>query len=339
MRRATFCLVCAMIALSYAASVGAVVAPGLDIDTLTADSTLIVVGQVTSVQNLGRTIIQAGIISSPANAMLATLRVDRVLKGQVTGPTPPAFHFAVPDEMVGWGWVTSSSYGIFFLVDDHGELKLTSPYHPSLVATPEATIQEGTSIERVIGELGAVLESSTPSIQQKREAVYELSRSTDPAVVAVLRPFASINDMTLRLPVNAVLLEHGDLSTLQFAQDSLLNPDPKIAQAAADNFTYAIFMDVKDERAIPALTKLLGVSNIGVRRAAASALMHTGSNSAIKPLLSVLDDSDFQVRFYGIEGLAQITGQTEWGTYMGEFKSNEAKYLNHWKDWAEANVQ
>src|SRR5690348_15593601 len=129
MRRAFFGLVVVVIGLWCAASTRAVPVPGVDIDMLTADSTLIIVGEVTSVQDLGRTTIRAGARSISASEMTATVRVDRVLKQSPTGPTSSIrFHFARPDEFVGWGAVNPLSYGMFFLVDEHGELNLTSPY-------------------------------------------------------------------------------------------------------------------------------------------------------------------------------------------------------------------
>src|SRR6185437_16324480 len=132
----------------------------------------------------------------------ATVRVDRVLKQSPTGPTSSIrFHFARPDEFVGWGAVNPLSYGMFFLVDEHGELNLTSPYQPSLPASPDANVKWGTPIERVTGELGAILESSTASAQQRQSIVYLLSTSNDPSALAVLRPFANVSDVSLRLSV------------------------------------------------------------------------------------------------------------------------------------------
>jgi HEAT repeat protein len=63
--------------------------------------------------------------------------------------------------------------------------------------------------------------------------------------------------------------------------------------------------------------------------------MHTGSNSAIDPLLSALDDLDPMVRYYSVVGLAEITGQTDWRPNIDDFTSDPNRYLKHWHEWSQ----
>jgi len=305
------------------------------LDKLTADASLVAVGQITSVREVGRTTVQLGNLTAPAQAMVAELHVDHVLKGTAEGSSSSvSFHFVVPDEFIGWQSVTLLSYRVFFLAESSGELRLANPYYPSVVAIPGAKMQGGTAIERVIDQLGAVLESTQTPVQERREAVFALSSTKSPAAIHALRRATEVKDIALRLSVAAALLEHNDLSTLKFAEDTLLKPDPTLSPDILHNLSYGIFVGVKDEQAVPSLARLLHASSIETRRAAASALMHTGSSPCIDPLLSTLNDPDLEVRYYSVVGLAEITGQTDWRPNMDDFVSDQQRYLNHWKDWA-----
>lgn len=72
------------------------------------------------------------------------------------------------------------------------------------------------------------------------------------------------------------------------------------------------------------------------RRPIAAAIRSTKSQSAIHPLSSLLADADFEIRYTAVIGLAEITGQHEWGPAQDVFQANERRYLDHWKAWAKA---
>jgi hypothetical protein len=61
-----------------------------------------------------------------------------------------------------------------------------------------------------------------------------------------------------------------------------------------------------------------------------------GGWASLCPLATTLDDTDFEVRYYGVTGLAEISGQLEWHPNMEVFRAEEARYLRHWRDWARA---
>lgn len=309
--------------------------PALSLDKLTADASLVAVGQITLVQEVEKTSIHLADRTFTARAMVAELHVDEVLKGNSEGtPSSLRFHFVVPDEFIGWRSITPLSYRVFFLTESSGELKIADPYFPSVIALPGTETRPGTAIERVIGQLSAVLESAKAPFQDRQEAVFTLRSSTNPAAVQALRRVVTVQDVTLRLSVAAALLEHNDISTLPFSEDSLLNPDPRVPVYLLRNLSYAISEGIKDERAVPALTRLLHAADAETRRAAASALMHIGSSSCIDPLLSAIGDSDRDVQYYSVVGLAEITGQTEWRPNMDDFMADQKKYINHWREWS-----
>jgi hypothetical protein len=310
--------------------------PALDLDELTANATLIAVGEIRVVRETEKTTVQVGNRMIAARSMLATLRVDRTLKGSVEGPFLD-FRFVVPDEFIGWRSVTPQSYRVFFLVTSPDGAKVSDPFYPSVVAEPAAETGMGTAIDRVIDELGAVVSSQRASDEQKREAVFELSSSKRSAAVNALKPAAEAKDPILRLTVSAALLGHNDISTLPFAENALLRPDPRLPPQLylLHNLSSAISAGVTDEHAVPAMARLLRATSTETRRAAASALLHIGSTSCIDPLLLAIDDADAMVQYYGVVALAEITGQTDWRPNMDDFKSDPDKYLKHWHEWAQ----
>jgi len=316
--------------------VKATVVPTFDLDGLCAQATLIVVGQVASVQEVGKTTVEFSNRTISAREMVAELRVDHVLKGTTQTTSLLRLHFTIPEEFIGWRSVGRQSYRVFFLTESPRGLMLLSPYYPSLVAVPGTAVEEGSPTERVIAELGGVLESRKALLQERREAVYALDSSKHPEAVSVLRRSGEVDDVGLRLTVTAALVEHNDISTLPFAVDALLKPPSTYPSELVHNVSAAIFLGVKDDRAVPELTRLLRAPGAEARRAGAEALMRTGTKSCIDPLLSAISDSDVQVRFYSAVGLAEITGQMDWRPSMDDFTSNEKKYLQHWREWAKS---
>lgn len=309
--------------------------PVLDVDKLTADASVIVVGRITSIQQVGHSTVPSTDASLSAKAMVAKLQVDQVLKN-IPDVAVPLLTIIIPlsDDSPGLGRVEPMDSRIFFLAESSDGLTPVSPYYPSLVAVSGREPREGSAIERVVDQLEFVLISSTTPLERKQEAVFALSRTKAVAATRALRENAEQKDFTLRLSIAAALLERNDISALPFAEAVLLDQHPGAPPYLLHNLTYAISQGVRNEEAISSLARLLHAPATETRRASALALMHTGSEASIVPLLSGLRDSDLQVRYYSAVGLAEITGQTDWRPNMNDFVSGEERYLKHWKDWA-----
>ena len=314
----------------------ATLVPTLNMDKLADEATLIVVGQITLVREVGKTTVPFGDESVSAREMTAELREDKILKGVPHPSGSVEFYFTLPEQFIGWRSISPLSYRIFFLVDSSKGLRLESPYYPSLVAVPDTPVHEGTVIERVIEELAAVVESAKAPLENRREAVFALDSSGNPEAIQALMRVAEVKDVSLRLSVAAALLEHNDISALPFAEDMLLKPSPSIPPYLLHNLSYAIHEGVKDDRAVPALARLLRAGSAETRRAAASALKNVGTTSCIEPLLSALVDSDSEVRFESVVGLAEITGQPDWRPNAEDFASDQNKYVDYWRGWGKS---
>jgi HEAT repeat protein len=116
----------------------------------------------------------------------------------------------------------------------------------------------------------------------------------------------------VKLTAAAALLAHGDISVLSIAEGTLMEPQATIDGEVRQNLLSAIYEGVNNKKAIPILTRLLDSSDVQVRRVAAMALRNTKSEEAIDDLTLALSDNDFEVRYYGVIGLAEITGQNDW---------------------------
>jgi len=83
------------------------------------------------------------------------------------------------------------------------------------------------------------------------------------------------------------------------------------------------------------LEELLGSSSVYMRRGVTFAFMRMKSPDAVNGLRNALGDSDFQVRYDAVVGLAEIIGETAWRPSARDFRSDEIKYLSHWRERAE----
>jgi HEAT repeat protein len=83
---------------------------------------------------------------------------------------------------------------------------------------------------------------------------------------------------------------------------------------------------------------LLRSSDVNVRRAAAAALRNTQNRAAIPSLAQgALQDSDREVQYEAVIGLAEITGMNgDWAPTYGAFLKEPQRYVDHWRECAKA---
>lgn len=306
--------------------------PVLDLDALTSESSLIVTGQVTSLNEIGKSKVPFNGSDVEVRVEAGTVQVDKVLKGN---PSTEDVKFLayVNGENVGWRSIRTYSYSIFFLKpDSSGNLVFTSPYYPFLPTFPGSAANTPNAIDRVVGAIKNVLSSPQASPSEKTTAIFFLSRSQSPAATAALQFALGQPQREVQLAAAGDLLQRNDLSGLELAKDALLKPE-SISPVMSHNLAFDISFGLRDTKAIPSITQLLSSSDPEVRRAVASSLMHMESPEAVTSLKSLLDDSDFEARYYAVVGLARVTSQTDWSPGMEQFRTNESKYLEHWRNW------
>lgn len=315
------------------ASFSAIPIPALDLPALTREANLIVVGEATGVLEAGRETIDVHGQLIPARRMVATLRVDRAVKGQ-----PNAMFisvgFLIPDQFLGYRGIAPNQHGMFFLrATRQPSYVVLDPYYPFIVASRDAPTAKGDDLDRVIGEVAQVLVTPGVSRDEREQVIDVLARVETATATAALQRAARDLDPSLGLRAAAALLRRGDLSTFDKVVDVLLHPPQHMETDLLRRLAFAIQDGVKDPSAIPALTRLLRARDIQTRRGAAAALRHTEVEAAIEPLSMALQDSDREVRYHAVFGLAVITGQYEWAPSADVFERDEQRYLTHWREW------
>ncbi len=317
-----------------AAVAAAIPVPGLDVAGLVARAHIVAAGRVGAVVDHGEAFVDTPSGRTvPARSMTGELLVDYMLKGPAD-VSAVQFRFVVPDEFIGYGGVTPGSYRVFFLERKGDYYEFVSVHHPSVIAAPGAQLQHRSALDRVASAVAAVLRSSEMSAERRREAISTLSKTGGPVSVSALRAGLEDQDPTLRLSAAAALLLLGDVSALTSAEEALLDPQPSLSPEILQNLRGGIRVGVKDEAAVPGLARLLSGGDTETRRAAVEALRNTSSPSAVTALAKALEDTDSDVRYVAVIGLAEITGQNEWRPGPDEFAEDDARYLRYWRDWA-----
>ncbi len=311
--------------------------PQLSLAGLEKLSDIVVVGEVLSVVEAGKDVLEFQSTSVPVRIEHVSVRIDKVFKGTASEKIL-SIRMSVPELPVGYRSVALGDYRVFFLKQRGlNEYEFTSPYYPSVVAPRGMIAVEDTPIGQVVATLAGVLGCSSCTVEQKREAIVELRGVRDRQVDHALRELLAKNpDPALTMDILAELVARNDISVLPRAVGELTHPTLEVPEYLRHNLAFAI-SQLRNEKAIPSLSHLLTAADPEVRRSAASALRDIGSKSAISPLSKALEDRDFEVRYLAVIGLAEITNQSEWRPLEETFRASEQRYLSYWKAWAKQN--
>jgi hypothetical protein len=336
MRRTTV-LACSLGGLLLSLSAArATLVPRLDLEALTSGADVIVVGEVVRTEKLGSKLVNIQGHSVQASVMLAGLAVERIIKGRTTKRSV-TFRFLLPDLPVGYPGIGGHEFGVFFLGMAAGGLEVLDPYHPYVVASPGAPRSVGSYEDQVIGEVAHVFDSPSSTPDARLRAVLVLQDIRVPLATKALEMVAHGSDLRARVFAVGALLRRQDLTALpeakELALSSRLAPDDDLLTGLGPSVGF-----VEDPRAVPILTDLLGAPNTGIRRGAAAALRNTHAASAIVPLSKALYDTDRDVQYFGVIGLAEITGTIgEWAPATDTFMKDPRKYVEHWREWAKSH--
>jgi hypothetical protein len=314
----------------------AIPAHPLDVAALTAGADLIVVGEVTTVVEEGLTTLSLPGGSASATLFKCSLRVDRVLKGELAAESL-SFEFAVPRDLVGLGTVRLGQYGMFFLKTTDRDWEFFDAKHPALPAIWNAARPTGIPLQDVTTALGKVLSSATSSDSDHAEALDALGRLNTDLAKAIMREVLKNTSGELRLNIARTLVAHDDITGLQPVETALSHADG-LSQDMLANLAGSL-SGLKDPRAIPVLAKLARSDSPNVRLNAASALRNTASSEALAPLSELLSDANPTIRYYAVAGLGEITRQNDWAPSFDEFSQHETRYLTYWRNWVQANLR
>ncbi len=289
----------------------------LDLERLTNNADLIIIGRVNSISNQGRSI--------------ATLSLDKTVKGEANaGTIDVEFSASVPSAYVR---IQPQLFGMFFLKQNvNGSYQILDPVYPAVIAPANAVLTTEQGVDRTVNVVGQVLLTARAA-EDRQVAVRVLSSARTERATELLRQGVKDKDVVVRMQSISELLNRDDIETLEIAERTLLNPPTGTDPYLLDNISAALER-IKDPRAIPALQRLLRSSSIRTRHGAVSALRQMRTMEAVEGLVIALGDNNREVRYEAVIGLAELTGQNEWAPATGAFASDEQKYLDHWKEWS-----
>ncbi len=306
-----------------------------DVAGLTAGADLIVVGQVAKVVQQEKTAVDLPGGSEPATRFRASLRSDRVLKGDFVAQDV-SFYFLLPDAPIGFHGVVVGQYGMFFLKASQGRLEFVDPAHPALPAMPNAQLPSAPPLDQVTAMLAQVLVAPQTSATDRFRVLEALSHLQTDLARAVLRQALRNTSGELRLDIARALVAHNDITGLEPVATALLHPTG-LSNDLLLNLAGSLG-GMKDPKAVPTLAKLVEANNPDINRFAAAALRQTGSSAALEPLSHLLSDPDLKTRYYAVIGFGEITHQDDWAPAFDEFQRHEEHYLSYWRVWAQTNL-
>jgi hypothetical protein len=174
--------------------------------------------------------------------------------------------------------------------------------------------------------------SPTTSPDDRVRAISILDKVMSPDVTKALTSAAHGRHGRASVLAVAALLKRNETSVLDIAESTLLGQQPDQA-GLRRTLAHSIRDGVTEPNAVPTLSRLLKAADVETRRSAAAALRHVGTESVIEPLGFALQDSDSEVRYQAVLGLAAVTDQNEWGPSIDLFMAKERHYVTYWKDW------
>ena len=319
---------------SIISSAFAGIVPVPDVEKLTKQSTLIAVGELTSTQ---RDIRAASVDFNGrqinVRVQRGTFRIDQVVKGDHQPSV--TVEFAVPDTPLGWRVPPEHAYGLFFFKDTGGTLELTDVYRAWVPVPRGISVTADMPLEGVVEVLGKVLSIPDSSPDMKQIALWYLEFAKSDTSTRTLRGVITNADPIVGVNAARALMLRGDVSGLDVIKRAFLPGPQSLPNLLEETVPNAIGIGISDPKLIPDLEELLSSSSRYMRRGVGMALMRTGSPDARNGLRRALADSDFEVRYYGVLGLARITGDARGMTpHMEEFKADEIKYLSYWRERA-----
>jgi hypothetical protein len=317
--------------LAFQHVVSAVPVPRFDLRAAFERADIVVIGQVHSVVLAGSKIVTVGQEQLEGQERHAAVTVLEQFKGPTT-PSEITVIYAVPDAASGVADLIPGTR-LLFLKAVGGQYEVADPYYPSVAAQPAAGSQPQTALERAAVAIASVVRNPSADPSEKVLALSALEGGIYPSAIDLIRPATRDANTAVRIGALVDLLEAGDEGALQQACSVLLESRANVPSYLLHNLNYAISMGRFVSTDVDTLALLLKAPETETRRAAAQALWHVSDPATLKPLSRALTDSDRDVRYYAVRGLAALANQPEWTPSIPEFERNEGHYLQHWKGW------
>jgi hypothetical protein len=313
---------------------------------MTESASVIVVGEVVRVDKVG-----VGDLSSSdgrhfaVNRMVATVRIDEVLKGSIASNIIRVEYLENPDWEGGplTNQLTEKTYRMLFLKADADRFGFAAPEQSSMPmsrnrnALPQPA---GPDIyTQVLQHLAESLFSMEDNSQEHVQAIFVLTNESSPFVTELFKSAlanrTAASDPRLRLELLSAIIRRKDTSVLSdLTAELFTTQDPKYRNDRL-NMILAL-QQIDGAVATPILVRALKLPESELRAAAAEALKQFPSDIAINALLDALPDSDPNAEFQVMEALSFLAKQRQWLPISTTPDASWNTALDHWKDFAAA---
>jgi hypothetical protein len=200
--------------------------------------------------------------------------------------------------------------------------------------------------ENICNAVSPTLNSPTTAANERVNALFKLAQVHTDQATDILRHAAREQPAPVNLVAAANLLGRDDLVGLSILETSLMHSSQLGSPSPTGDYWMnleVMLSNVTDPAAAPILARLMTSPEFGTRRGAAHALRNIHTTATIDSLIKGLDDSDVEVRYFSVTGLAAATLEPhqmhDWYPSRGKYALNEQYYLDHWKAWAKARGQ
>ena len=322
------------------------IAPGVSITELVGAADLIVMGRVDRVQRTGAGAITLNGRNYSRQDFQAEMSVGKTFKGE---PVPPKFvvTYSTPavDSLgnVADGGLFAGGYRVVFLSRTPRGYAFTSPYTPSLPASPAScgpnwpVDPRQDAYHEVLQAILDVLCTSS-DLHEKRLALGSLNWAQDSSTAPFLKAVMTLPDVNadpvLRTSIIGDLLEWKDVTVLPLAENDLFLPSQHTEAYLKSNLLLAA-SSLDPKLSVPLLTRALKLPEPEARVGAARFLEYTHSDAALDGLLSALDDPDRDVQFAVMQSLGNLTDQHQWRPNTIEIDARWSACIQHWREFGE----
>lgn len=310
--------------------------PVLDVIELTNEADLICKGEVVNtVLNKENRILYKTYKLPKVEALF---RADQVIKGQPEGETItiefPSSYFSLglaPENL------QKGEYCLVFLKKIENSVYRFATFHhgklPISRSRMNSIVEKDSLKKRIEMELINSLRDANPTVVLS--STRQLGKMKSRLGLESLEKLADNDDVFIRVEAIIALLRIGSPAGISAGLDFLeIVERSREIENLKKRVCYA-FEEITDPALVPNLAPLLQSNNFLLRRGVIRALRFMRDTSTVPCLVKALDDNDSEVRYNAVIGIAETTGKMEggWGPAVSTFRSNETKYIQHWKNW------
>jgi HEAT repeats len=313
---------------------------------MTKSASVIVVGEVVRVDKVG-----VGDLATSdgrhyaMNRMIATVRIDEVLKGDIASNIIRVEYLENPDWERGplTNALAEKTYRVLFLTAEADRFGFAAPEQSSMPMSRNrnALPQElGADVyTQVLQHLAESLFSMEDTSQERVQAIFVLTNESSPLVTELFKRALADRSMAseprLRLELLAAIVRRKDTSVLpDLTAELFASQDPQYRNDRV-NMILAL-QQIDGVVAAPILIRALKLPESELRATAAEALKQFPSDTAIDALLDALPDSDPNAEFQVMEALSHLAKQPDWLPTSTTPDASWNAALDHWKDFAAA---